>query len=239
MTSAPDVTWTRADGSSVPGYSCGADDATAGLIVIQEWWGVTPQILAQSKQLSEYGYKCLVPDLYRGKLGVDAEEAGHLMNNLDWAMAVEDLKGAAKYLKETLGMKKVGVVGFCMGGALSLASGTLFCDLVDCVVAFYGTPAAELCNVENMSCPAMGHFGEDDGLKGFSDKERVAKLKEELAKSGKEYVVHSYPGVGHAFMNDMPEMREKVKDLGFGDYKSDVAVLAWDRTKEFFAKYLQ
>merc|ERR1712176_1357552 len=120
----PDSTWTRSDGSTVPGYAFGPENAKGGLIVIQEWWGITPQILDQAKFLSEScGVKCLVPDIYRGKIGVDAEEASHLMNNLDFVAAVEDLRGAAKYLKEEKGVTKIGVIGFCMGGALSLAAG--------------------------------------------------------------------------------------------------------------------
>jgi hypothetical protein len=69
-------------------------------------------------------YRVLVPDLYRGKLGVDAEEASHLMTNLDWAGAVQDIGAAADMLAED-GNGSVGVVGFCMGGALSLASAAL------------------------------------------------------------------------------------------------------------------
>lgn len=240
MTDIPkaDTTWTRSDGSSVPGYSFGAEDSKYGIIVIQEWWGITPQILDQAKHLSEWGYKTLVPDLYRGKIGVDAEEASHLMNNLDFVAAVEDLRGAAKYLKEEKGASKVGVIGFCMGGALSLAAGALAKECVDCVISFYGTPAAELCDLETMTVPVQGHFGENDGLVGFSDKTAAEKLKGQLSKAGGEFDVYSYEGVGHAFMNNMPDQRKKSEPLGFGDYKEDVANLAWSRTKEFFAKQL-
>lgn len=239
----PDVHWKRPDGSEVPGYFFSPSDespTTAGLIVIQEWWGVTPQILAQAQQLSECGYKCLVPDLYRGKIGVDAEEAHHLMGNLDFPAAVEDLKGAATHLKTALGCTKVGVVGFCMGGALSLAAGVLACDLVDGVVAFYGTPAAALCDVARMGVPVQGHFGAEDCFAGFSDPVAVEGLRAQLATSGQESEVFSYPGVGHAFMNDMPEMRKKIEGMpGFGEYKEEMAALAWERTKDFFEKNIK
>jgi hypothetical protein len=69
-------------------------------------------------------YRVLVPDLYRGKVGVDAEEASHLMTSLDWAGAIQDISAAAEEL-DTCGNGSVGVVGFCMGGALSLASAAL------------------------------------------------------------------------------------------------------------------
>eukprot|EP00568_Trieres_chinensis_P007934 CAMPEP_0183308434 /NCGR_PEP_ID=MMETSP0160_2-20130417/21983_1 /TAXON_ID=2839 ORGANISM="Odontella Sinensis, Strain Grunow 1884" /NCGR_SAMPLE_ID=MMETSP0160_2 /ASSEMBLY_ACC=CAM_ASM_000250 /LENGTH=244 /DNA_ID=CAMNT_0025472275 /DNA_START=45 /DNA_END=779 /DNA_ORIENTATION=- len=236
----PDVTWTRpSDGTSVPGYAFGPPSSPSALVVFQEWWGITPQILAQAKQLSDdLDVRVLVPDLYRGKIGVDAEEASHLMSNLDFVAAVEDLKGAVNELKSG-GAKKIGVVGFCMGGALTLASAVLAKDLVDCAVAFYGTPSPELCDVEKAGVPILAHFGEDDNLEGFSNPAAVEKLRGQLEKSGVEHEVHTYAGVGHGFMNDMPEMREKVKPLGFGEHKKDVADLAWQRTKEFFEKHVK
>ena len=235
----PDSTWTRNDGSIVPGYAFGPENAKRGLIVIQEWWGITPQILDQAKYLSEScGCKCLVPDIYRGKIGVDFEEASHLMDNLDFVAAVEDLRGAARYLKEEKGVSKIGVIGFCMGGALSLAVGALAKEYVDCVVSFYGTPAAELCNLETITVPVNAHFGDKDGMVGFSDPIAVDKLKGQLAKSGVDFNVYSYESVGHAFMNNREDQRKKVEGLGFGDYKEDVAAVAWARTKVFFAKHL-
>ena len=125
-----------------------------------------------------------------------------------------------------------------MGGALSLAAGALAKECVDCVISFYGTPAAELCDLETMTVPVQGHFGEDDGFVGFSDKTAVEKLKGQLSKAGGEFDVYSYEGVGHAFMNNRPDQRKKIEQLGFGDYKEDVANLAWSRTKDFFAKHL-
>ena len=79
--------------AAVPGYERGEKTAPA-VIVLQEWWGVTKNITAQAERIaSEGGYRVLIPDLYKGKLGVNVEEAHHLMSNLDWPAA----KGAIRH----------------------------------------------------------------------------------------------------------------------------------------------
>ncbi|EIE18786.1 dienelactone hydrolase, partial [Coccomyxa subellipsoidea C-169] len=101
----------------IPGF-VGGPKNRPGVIVLQEWWGVTDEIKEQAEHLSKLGnYRVLIPDLYKGSIGVDAEEASHLMNNLDFKAAVEEIKTADKWLRET-GSSKVGATGFCMGGAL-------------------------------------------------------------------------------------------------------------------------
>jgi hypothetical protein len=134
----------RDDGTAVPGLGFGdmLESDNPGVIVLQEWWGITPEIQGQAEKIASQGYRVIVPDLYRGKLGVDAEEASHLMDNLDWAGAIEDIRATANTLDED-GNGRVGVVGFCMGGALSLASGALV-DSIDCAISFYGTPDPSL-----------------------------------------------------------------------------------------------
>merc|ERR1711916_380244 len=114
----PSTSFTREDGTPVPAFVHGPP----GLIVIQEWWGITEQVKKQARDFgAATGFRTLVPDLYRGELGVNAEEAHHLMDNLDWQGAVADIAAAAKYLKDT-GCPTVAVMGFCMGGAPSLRS---------------------------------------------------------------------------------------------------------------------
>lgn len=101
----------------------------------------------------------LIPDLYNGKLTADKEEAHHLMSNLDFPKALAELGEAAEYLRST-GSSKVGVVGFCMGGALSFA--TAQHANVDCAAPFYGTPPAAICEVEKIKVPVQAHFGMKD-----------------------------------------------------------------------------
>lgn len=75
--------------------------STLGLVVVQEWWGMNDFIVQEAADISERGnLVTLVPDLYRGKVATDHETAGHYMSDLDWPGAVQDIAGAAKYLKE-------------------------------------------------------------------------------------------------------------------------------------------
>src|SRR4026208_57292 len=122
------ISFKRPDGQSVNGYLAEpAKDPSAsarksgapGVVVIQEWWGLNDQIKGVADRLANAGYRALVPDLYRGKLGLDAKEAEHLMTNLNFGDAAsQDVRGAAQYLKQT--SSKVAVTGFCMGGALTI-----------------------------------------------------------------------------------------------------------------------
>uniref|UniRef100_A0A7S0SG32 Dienelactone hydrolase domain-containing protein n=1 Tax=Mantoniella antarctica TaxID=81844 RepID=A0A7S0SG32_9CHLO len=225
---------------AIPGYECG-DKTLPGVIVLQEWWGVTENIKKQALYISSKGYRCLVPDLYKGKLGVTAEEAHHLMGNLDWSKAKGEICEAAKYLKAT-GAQKVGVVGFCMGGALTLI-GAQHSDDVDCAAPFYGTPDRAICQPEKITKPVQGHFGADDNMAGFSDPTAAAQLAENLKAAGGDYEVFSYPGVGHAFMNDLPEpypdFEARKASQGFPGYDEGQVILAWQRLIAFFDKHLQ
>lgn len=218
----------RADGKTqVPVYLAGKVGDPA-IIVIQEWWGVTPSIRAHALKLASNGFRVAIPDIYRGKIGVDAEEASHLMQNLDWVGAIEDIRGTAQELKKE-GSKKVGIVGFCMGGALSIASGTNLPADLDCAVSFYGIPPKTLADPSiNAKIPMEAHFGEKDDLAGFSDPASAQALSNDFLKAGIAHKVWMYPGVGHAFMNDLPEaieMKKKLKQVdgtnGAGKFNYD------------------
>src|SRR6202012_1839446 len=119
---ATTVTFKRPDGQTIPGYLA-EPERTAGapaIVVIQEWWGVNEQIRGVADRLASAGYVALVPDLYRGKSTVQAEEAHHLMTGLNFGDAAsQDIRSAVQFLK-TRSSGKVGVTGFCMGGALTL-----------------------------------------------------------------------------------------------------------------------
>jgi len=88
-----------------PGYLAGPENATMGLVIIQEWWGLNDQMKSVVDRAGKEGFRALIPDLYRGKVANNTEEAGHLMSNLNWGAAILDVAGAVAYLKK-LGCKK-------------------------------------------------------------------------------------------------------------------------------------
>eukprot|EP01018_Ginkgo_biloba_P010014 Gb_31667 [translate_table: standard] len=225
------------DDTTFDAYVVGKQDAP-GIIVLQEWWGVDYEIKNHAANIAKMdsGYKTLIPDLYRGKIGLDASEAQHLMDGLDWQGAVKDIAASVKWLKEN-GSQKVGVTGFCMGGALSIASAVLVPE-VDSVVAFYGIPSPELADPSLAKSPVQAHFGELDNFVGFSDLTAAKSLDEKLKASGVPYEVHIYPGNGHAFMNCSPEAIKRKKEMGFTDHDQATVDLAWSRFRSWMKNYL-
>ncbi|KAK3184393.1 hypothetical protein Dsin_031679 [Dipteronia sinensis] len=225
------------DGTTFDAYVVGKEDAP-GIVVLQEWWGVDYEIKNHAVKISQLnpGFKALIPDLYRGKVGLDVAEAQHLMDGLDWQGAVKDIRASVNWLKAN-GSKKVGVTGFCMGGALSIASAVLVPE-VDAVVAFYGVPSSELADPAQVKAPIQAHFGELDSFVGFSDVTAAKALEEKLKASGIPHEVHMYPGSAHAFMNRSPEGVKRRKGMGMPDEDATAVELAWSRFQSWMTRFL-
>jgi carboxymethylenebutenolidase len=174
-------------------------DSELGLLVMQEWWGLNKSMTVTADNFAKLGFRTLVPDLYRGKIGHDKEEAGHLFSDLDWDGAIKDIDGAGRYLKE-IGCKKVGVVGFCMGGALVIAAMS-HVDTFDAGVQFYGIPDLKINKISNINAPILGIFGENDFATGFSDVKTAKKFEKLMKSSSKDYELLIAENCTHAFMN--------------------------------------
>ncbi|MEY2932121.1 MAG: hypothetical protein RL033_2870, partial [Pseudomonadota bacterium] len=128
----------RPDGSTCPAYlsSEKLPPGAPGLVVIQEWWGLNEQIRKTADRFAQVGYRAIVPDLYRGKRASSADEASHMMQHLNFLDAADqDIQGCVTYLRES--SSRVGVTGFCMGGALTLLS-ALRVKGMDAGACFYG-----------------------------------------------------------------------------------------------------
>jgi carboxymethylenebutenolidase len=189
-----------------------------GLIVVQEWWGVNDHIRSLVDRFAAAGFLALAPDLYKGKTTKDVGEASKLMNALDWGKAVEDVGGAARLLaKHPRCNGKVGITGFCMGGAVALAAGARIPEL-RAVVPFYGMPDPAT-DYTKMTAAVLGHYGEKDT---YYDPGKVRALEKRLRDAGKRADLQIY-AAGHAFVNDTrPEA-----------YDAAAANLAWDQTLTF------
>ncbi|KAJ4975373.1 hypothetical protein NE237_000479 [Protea cynaroides] len=218
-------------------YVVGKEDAP-GIVVLQEWWGVDFEIKNHALKISQLapGFKALIPDLYRGKVGLDVAEAQHLMEDLDWPGAVKDIRASVGWLKAN-GSQKVGVTGFCMGGALSIASAVLVPE-VDAAVAFYGVPSPELADPAQTKAPVQAHFGELDDFVGFSDVTAAKSLEEKLKASGVPSEVYIYPGNRHAFMNRSPDAVNRRKGMGLTDEDEAAVELAWSRFQTWMTRFL-
>ena len=201
-------------------------------------WGVEEEVKAHALKLASHGYRVLIPDLYRGKIGVNAEEAHHCMSALDWPGAVEDCAGAAALLRSE-GSSKVGATGFCMGGALVLATAVRCPGALSCTAPFYGVPSDKLADCSKVSCPVLGLYGAEDKAANFSDPATVDKLEASLKASGQPFELVRYEGVGHAFLNATADGIKRRAELGQGAHNEQVVAAAWEKLLGFFEAHLK
>lgn len=180
-----------------------------GVVVVSEWWGLNKSICTTSNIISKCGYKTLVPDIYRGKTAVDHEDAGHLMSGLNFQSAVNDILGAINFLRKN-GCEKVVLSGFCMGGALTLATCSSS-DNVDLAIPFYGIPDQKYFPIDKIKCKVLLNVGSLDDLKGFSDPDYCLEITEKAKKSGVDFDLKVWEGGKHAFINqDSEKYNEKL-----------------------------
>ena len=215
----------KSNGGTCSGYlASNATNASApGVVLIQEWWGLVPHICDVANRLAAEGFTVLAPDLYNGESSTEPDEAGKLMMGLNLQHAAKDMSGAVDFLQEKTGRTKVGVVGFCMGGGLTLALACQRPDAVAAAAPFYGVipwPEAQP-NWDALTAVVEGHYAENDA---FASPEMAKALEEDLRKRGKNATFHVYAGTDHAFFNDeRPEV-----------YNSAAANTAWTRTLALF-----
>ena len=225
------VSYLRPDGKQVDGYLAESQGAAkaAGIVVIQEWWGLNDQIRGVADRLAAAGYRALVPDLFRGKSTVEAEEAHHLMTGLNFADAAsQDIRGAVQFLKRN--GAKVGVSGFCMGGALTLLALSMTPEL-DAGVVWYGCPPLEYIDATKIKAPLQGHWAIQDE---FFKIALIDQLEEKLRAAKVGYDFHRYLA-HHAFANETAIGPHRIPQT---QYDAAWSEQAWDRTFRFLGRSL-
>ena len=226
------INFKRPDGKEVAGYLAEptAGSNAPGMVVIQEWWGLNDQIKGVADKMAAAGYRALVPDLYRGKVALAANEAEHLMNALDFGDAAgQDVRGALQYLKAS-GSAKAGVTGFCMGGALTMLSVANVPE-TDAGVAWYGYPPLEYIDASKIKVPVMGHWATEDAAFPIA---KVDTLEKMLGDAKVKFEFHRY-NAKHAFANETADS----KNLPMIKYDPQAAELAWQRTMDFLGKHIK
>jgi carboxymethylenebutenolidase len=213
---------------ATPGYLAQPADGQAhpGVVVIQEWWGLVPHIKDVAERFAREGFVALAPDLYHGQAADEPDEARKLAMALDAQRAMQEIAAAARCLKkmEHVAPQKVGVVGWCMGGGLSLSTAAHHADLIGAVVAFYGRPLTAV-DTAKLKVPILGLYAEHDHSIPV---EAVRAFEAEMEKQQVPHEVHIYPGASHAFFNDT---RPQI-------YQAEAAEDAWQKTLAWFRKHL-
>ena len=216
------------NGSQGQGYlATPADGSGPGVVVIQEWWGLVDHIKDVCDRFAREGFVALAPDLYRGEVAAEPDEAGKKMMALNLDRAAKDMSGAVDYVRQHATGHGVGVVGFCMGGGLALVLACQRPDAAKAVVPFYGVIPWEAAQPDfsQMQGAVQGHYAAEDG---FASPEAVRALERQLKDLGKQVEMFIYPGTDHAFFNDT---RPEVHDPA-------AASQAWSRTLDFLRSHL-
>lgn len=198
------------------------NENTRGVVLIQEWWGLNDHIKDIADRYAAEGFVAVAPDLYRGKLAANPKEAGEMMQALKIEDGIDTIKNAVAKTRETYGLNKLGVTGFCMGGTFALRAA---CELEDFGAAapFYGDiPPADV--LKNLKTPTLFIAGAKDG---WINAEKVGELKRVALENNLpvETVVYD---ADHAFFNDT---RPQV-------YDAAAALDAWGRVLDLFRKNL-
>jgi carboxymethylenebutenolidase len=211
-----------ASGQSASGYLAAPPSATGpGLLVIQEWWGLVDHIKQVCDRLASEGFFVLAPDLYHGTATRSPDEAGKLFMALNIAKAAADLRGAADVLlsRPDVTSKRVGVVGFCMGGQLAMYAGAEFPERIAAVINFYGVHPNVRVDPAKLKVPLQAHFAKRD----TSVKEAGARALVDKIRGAGGAVEAYYYDADHAFFNDT---RPTVFDRRCAEE-------AWERTLTF------
>jgi carboxymethylenebutenolidase len=210
------IEFARPDGSKTKGYLATAGQGRPGVVVIQEWWGLNDQICGVADRFARAGYNALAPDLYKGRLTTESDEANHLMTGLDFADAThQDLRGAAQHLRAQSG--KLAVMGYCMGGALTIAAAVHVPEFA-AGVCFYGIPPKTFADPAKMRVPLQGHFASKDD---WCTPAAVDDLERTLKAAGVPCEIYRYDAA-HAFANE----RSAAYDVACANQ-------AWERMSAF------
>jgi carboxymethylenebutenolidase len=220
------VTYPDRDGEELTGYLARPADGEprAAVIVIQEWWGLDEHIQDLTRRFANEGFVALAPDLYKGAVATEPDEARKLVMELDMAEAVAEIDQAMAFLleQEYVASEKAGVVGFCMGGGLALQL-AVASDRVGAAVPFYGN-LLEPEQAAQVQAPVQAHYGTEDRF-DLTALEEMGQIIEEQA--GQPSEVYVYEGAPHAFLNDTAE-----------SYRPEAAAEAWERTLAWFREHL-
>ena len=219
------------------------DDAVKGkrpgIVVVHEWWGITPHVRGEARKFAEQGYTAFVADMFAGKTADNPGDASGLMKSLMGNPAGMQGRFNAAYATlakhETVDAKRIGASGYCMGGAVALNMARSGADLA-AVVAFHA-------NLGTNAPPTPGKVkakilvlnGADDP---FVKPDSIEAFKKEMDAAKVDYKFINYPGAVHAYTN--PDATEKGKKYNLPlAYNAEVDKQAKSEAAKFLAGTLK
>ncbi len=198
----------------------------AALVVIHEWWGLNDHIREMANRLAAAGYLALAVDVYGGQVAEAPERARELMSATmsDRDRVDAHLRAAYRHLEGPEGMTRIGSIGWCFGGALSLRTALLLPEQLDAAVIYYGRLVTDPAELAPLRMPILGIFGgQDRGIPVAS----VREFETALEALGNTVEIVVYEEAGHAFANPSGTR-----------YQPEAAADAWERTMDFLDEHL-
>ena len=198
------------------------NDVATAVILIHEWWGINQHIRDIARRYADAGYHCVAPDLFRGRVAKDKEEAAALMQALAIEDGIETIRAAIDAAKKIYGFDSFAITGYCMGGTFALRAA---CEIPELKAAapFYGDIPEEKV-LKNLTVPTLFIAGKRDA---WINPQKVNELREAAQKYSLPVETVSYDA-DHAFFNDTrPEV-----------YDPEAAKDAWQRVQEHFREHL-
>jgi carboxymethylenebutenolidase len=217
------------DGNLIGFLAVPADAAEPlpGVIVIHEWWGLTPEIHDAARRIARAGYVVLAVDLYGGRAATDVAGAQALMGELVGApdQVRENIRQAYEYLELYAFAPRVGVVGWDLGGRWALQAALMYPQDLDSAAIIYGAVETDEAVLATLQMPLLGLFGENDASVPI---DAVREFRTVLLRLEKPAEVRIYPGAEHGFFF-----------TGGDNYAPLIADDAWTRLLGHLASALQ
>ena len=216
----------EANGGKANGYLAEPEGEGPGVVVLHEWWGLDDNVRGIVDRFAQEGFVALAPDLYHGETTEEPSEAEKKLMALNMDEAVKEMRGAVnKVLENPKCNGKVGSVGFCLGGGLSIWAASVTPEIGAAVTYYYVLPHGKP-DFSKIDAPVLGHFGTEDE---YISEEDAKALQSELQEAGVEATFEFYEGAGHAFAGEHNRI---------GTYDKGHAKKAWDKTVSFFKEKL-
>lgn len=224
------VAYDTVNGKPVQGFMAWPARGGRGMpavLMIHEWWGLNDNIKQMAERLAGEGYRVLAVDMYHGQVATTPQEAQTYMRGVieNTGRGVSNLRAAAEYLRQRQRAQKVGVVGWCFGGAWALQAALIMPEEIDAAVMYYGRVVTDRDRLAMLDAPLLGIFGSEDRGIPVDD---VRQMEATLKELGKTVDIHVYQGAGHGFANPSGST-----------YNGVDADDAWRRTTGFFAEHLK
>ena len=200
-----------------------AGDDAPGVAVFHAWWGLNDDVKTFADRLAGAGFYVVAPDIYRGSITTEIEEAKQLTRSVDEADADAIALAAIDRLTDRLSApSRIGAVGFSFGAHWAMWSAAQR-DAVGASIVYYGTTGGPF--LAEAQIPVQGHFAADDPFEGPED---MAAFEGALRDAGREVTIHTYPATGHWFA-------EPSRDA----YRREAAEQALGRTVTFLREQLR